>query len=111
MRVVRPDGSGGRDVVTTPGHYVEPSFSPDGKSIVYRHSGGDSIRGPFYAEDAGIYVVPAAGGTPLLARESGSDPEFDHTGTRIYVREIRNEKYTLPQHRRADGGIAGARTG
>ena len=95
VRVARPDGSGGRDVVTTPGHYVEPSFSPDGKSIVYRHSGGDSIRGPFYAEDAGIYVVPAAGGTPLLARETGSDPEFDHTGTRIYVREVRNEKYTL----------------
>jgi imidazolonepropionase-like amidohydrolase/Tol biopolymer transport system component len=95
VRVVRPDGSGERDVVTLPGHYVEPSFSPDGKSIVYRHSGGDSIRGPFYTEDAGIYVVPAAGGTPLLARETGSDPEFDHTGTRIYVREVRNEKYTL----------------
>ncbi len=28
-------------------------------------------------------------------RDSGSDPEFDHTGTRIYVREVRNEKYTL----------------
>jgi imidazolonepropionase-like amidohydrolase/Tol biopolymer transport system component len=95
VRVARPDGSSSRDVVTTPGHYVEPSFSPDGKSIVYRHSGGDSIRGPFYAEDAGIYVVPAAGGTPLLARETGSDPEFDHTGTRLYVREVRNEKYTL----------------
>jgi hypothetical protein len=40
-------------------------------------------------------VVPTAGGTPLLARESGLDPEFDHTGTRIYVREVRNEKYTL----------------
>ena len=39
--------------------------------------------------------MPAAGGTPLLARESGSDPEFDHTGARIYVREVRNEKYTL----------------
>ena len=95
VRVIRPDGSGARDVVATPGHYVEPSFSPDGKLIVYRHAGGDSIRGPFYADEAGIYVVPTAGGTPLLARDSGSDPEFDHTGTRIYVREVRNEKYTL----------------
>ena len=73
----------------------QPSFSPDGKLVVFRHAGGDSIRGPYYSEDAGIYVVPAAGGTPLLARDSGSDPEFDHTGARIYVREVRNEKYTL----------------
>jgi imidazolonepropionase-like amidohydrolase/Tol biopolymer transport system component len=95
VRVIRPDGTAARDVVTRPGHYVEPSFSPDGRSIVYRHAGGDSTRGPYYADDAGIYVVPAAGGTPLLARESGSDPEIDPTGTRIYVREVRNEKYTL----------------
>ncbi len=95
VRVVRPDGSGGRDVVARPGHYVEPSFSPDARSVVYRHAGGDSTRGPYYSEEAGIYVVPTAGGTPLLARDSGSDPEFDHTGTRIYLREVRNEKYTL----------------
>ena len=73
----------------------QPSFSPDGQPIVYRHAGGDSIRGPYNSGDAGVYVVPAAGGAPLLARDSGSDPEFDHTGTRIYVREVRNEKYTL----------------
>ena len=92
---MRPDGSGGRDVVTRPGHYVEPSFSPDGKSSSIATPAATRFAGPYYAEDAGIYVVPAAGGTPLLARESGSDPEFDHTGTRIYVREVRNEKYTL----------------
>jgi imidazolonepropionase-like amidohydrolase/Tol biopolymer transport system component len=95
VRIIKPDGTGGRDVVSRPGHYVEPSFSPDGKLIVYRHAGGDSIRGPYYGDDAGVYVVPASGGTPLLAREAGADPEFDHTGTRIYVREVRNEKYTL----------------
>ena len=95
VRVIKPDGSAGRDVVTRPGHYVEPSFSPDSRFIVYRHAGGDSTRGPYYADDAGVHVVPTAGGTSLLARESGSDPEFDHTGTRIYIREVRNEKYTL----------------
>jgi len=98
VRVIKPDGSAGRDVVSRPGHYVEPSFSPDGKSIVFRHVGGDNTRGPFYASDAGIYVVPvdaAGGGEPLLARESGNAPEFDHTGARIYVREVRNEKFTL----------------
>jgi imidazolonepropionase-like amidohydrolase/Tol biopolymer transport system component len=95
VRVVRPDGAAGRDVVTQPGHYVEPSFSPDGQHIVFKRASGDDIRGRFFSADPGIYVVPAAGGVPTLVRESGDTPEFDHSGTRIYVREIRNEKFTL----------------
>jgi Tol biopolymer transport system component/imidazolonepropionase-like amidohydrolase len=95
VRVIRADGSAGRDVVSRPGHYVEPSFSPDGRRIVYRHAGGDQTRGPFFAEDAGIYVVAVEGGDPILVRDSGQSPEFDHTGTRVYVREVRNEKNTL----------------
>ena len=39
--------------------------------------------------------MPTAGGEPVLVSDSGSAPEFDHTGTRIYVREVRNEKFTL----------------
>jgi imidazolonepropionase-like amidohydrolase/Tol biopolymer transport system component len=95
LRVIKPDGTGGRDVISKPGHYVEPSFSPDGQKIVYRHAGADLTRGPLYGEGAGIYVVPTAGGEPLLAREGGSEPEFDHTGTRIYFRDFRNSQNTL----------------
>jgi imidazolonepropionase-like amidohydrolase/Tol biopolymer transport system component len=95
VRIVRPDGTGARDVVSTPGHYVEPSFSPDGRLIVFRSAGGDQIRGPYFSQDPGIFVVPASGGQPVLVRDGGMEPEFDHTGARIYVREVRNEKYTL----------------
>jgi imidazolonepropionase-like amidohydrolase/Tol biopolymer transport system component len=95
IRVVRPDGTDVRDVVSQPGHYAEPSFSPDGKLIVFRKAGGDQTRGSFFSQEAGIYVVPVNGGEPLLVRDSGSDPAFDRTGTRVYVRETRNEKYVL----------------
>ena len=95
VRVIRPDGGGARDVVARPGHYVEPSFSPDGQKIVFRHAGGDRTRGPYFSEQAGVYLVPTAGGEPILVRDSGNDPEFDHTGTRIYLREFRAEKFTL----------------
>ncbi len=95
VRVVRPDGSGGRDVVTKPGHYVEPSFSPDGRQIVYRHAGSDFTRGPLFGEEPGVFVVPASGGEPMLVRDGGASPEFDHTGKRIYLRDVRNEKFTL----------------
>jgi imidazolonepropionase-like amidohydrolase/Tol biopolymer transport system component len=95
VRVIKADGSGGRDVVARPGHYVEPSFSPDAQKIVYRHAGADLIRSPYFGEDAGIYVVPTAGGEPLLAREGGSDAEFDRTGTRLFIRDFRNNANTI----------------
>jgi imidazolonepropionase-like amidohydrolase/Tol biopolymer transport system component len=95
VRVIRPDGSGGRDVVAKPGHYAEPSFSPDGRQIVFSRAGADMTRGPLYGDDPGVYVVPTAGGEPRLVRDGGSSPEFDHTGARIYLRDIRNEMYTL----------------
>jgi len=95
VRMVRPDGGAGRDVVSLPGHYVEPSFSPDGQRIVYRRLAGDQARGPYFGDEPGIYIVSMPGGEPVLVREGGSGPEFDHTGTRIYVREMREEKFTL----------------
>ena len=95
VRVIRPDGGGARDVISRPGHYVEPAFSPDGQKIVYRQAGGDQVRGRYFAADPGVYVVATSSGEPILVREEGSNPEFDHTGTRIYLQETRNEKYTL----------------
>jgi imidazolonepropionase-like amidohydrolase/Tol biopolymer transport system component len=88
IRVVRPDGSGGRDVFARPGHYTEPAFSRDGRTIVFRDTGSDGIRGPLYSGNAGIYVVPADGSAaPRLVREGGSDPSFDATGRRIFVND------------------------
>ncbi len=95
VRVVRSDGAEGHDVVTKPGHYTSASFSPDGQRIVFRQIDGDQTRGRYFSSDPGVYVVPTGGGRPLLVRDEGNDPVFDHTGTRIYVTEVRNEKFTL----------------
>ena len=96
VRIVKRDGSGGRDVVSAKGHYAEPSFSPDGRTIVYRRSDADTIRGQLYGSNAGIYLVGVEGTTPpKLVREGGSDPKFDHTGRRVYIREQRGEKAVL----------------
>src|SRR5207237_426536 len=96
VRVIKTDGSGGRDVFDKPGHYIEASFSPDGRINVYRAAAPDTDRGKLYGSEPGIYVVPTDGSAaPRLVRESGSDPMFDHTGKRIYVTDSRNNKFVL----------------
>jgi len=94
--VIPVDGREGREVVRTPGHYTEPSFSPEGKSIVYRAVGANQIRGITHGESTGIYVAPFDGGDePRLIREAGVEPQFDSTGKRILFRERRGDKFAL----------------
>ena len=62
IRVAPAAGGDGRAVVERPGHYVEPVFSPDGKQIVYRRTGGGPLRTQTFSGSPGVYSVPAAGG-------------------------------------------------
>ena len=79
-----------RDVVTTPGHYIEPSFSPDGRWVTYRKTTSDGTRSDAGTAEPGLYVAAADGSSPpRLVREGGTEPQFDHTGTRLYFREQR----------------------
>ncbi|MGH9349004.1 MAG: amidohydrolase family protein [Vicinamibacterales bacterium] len=95
IRIMRADGAEARDVVATPGHYTKPSFSPDGQSLVYRSTGPDAIRGFTHAVNPGLFIVSLQGGEPLRLRDDARDPQFDHTGERIYFSEVRNEKFIL----------------
>jgi imidazolonepropionase-like amidohydrolase/Tol biopolymer transport system component len=96
VHVAGADGRNVRTVVGRPGHYVEPSFSSDGRWLVYRSVGSDSRRGPLWGDETGIFVVPADGSAaPRRVTRAGVEPRFDHTGERIYLRTQRNERTVL----------------
>lgn len=78
---------GGRSTVITPdpGHYVEPSFSPDGQTVVYRKLPGDNLRSNWWGEEPGIYEISSRGGKPDFLFRDGVKPRFGTTADELYV--------------------------
>ncbi len=70
------------------GIFRTPSFSPDGKWIVYRKDGGNSHQGYIHSKEPGIYIVPVDGSAePKLITPQGSYPQFSADGKRIFYQK------------------------
>lgn len=81
---------GGRSkvITQTPGHYVEPVYSPDGDQIVYRRIGPDGLRSRTWSRDPGVYVVPAKGGESTLVTRKGARPQFGASNDRVFLMSV-----------------------
>ncbi len=88
VRVVPAAGGAGRVVTQQPGHYVEPVFSPDGATIVYRAEGGGYLFSPEWSRETGIFRVPAAGGASRLVTRKGQWPHFGAASDRVFLVDI-----------------------
>jgi imidazolonepropionase-like amidohydrolase/Tol biopolymer transport system component len=75
----------GKNLLTEPGKYIEPSFSPDGNTVVYRKFKGNNITDPTWNFNSGIYHVSSNGGAPKLITKHGHSPSFANSNDRIYV--------------------------
>lgn len=64
--------------------YRTPSFSPDGKWIVFRKEGGSDVLGPAYTAEPGIYIFDSEGNNEKLVTENGNTPRFNKKGDRIF---------------------------
>jgi imidazolonepropionase-like amidohydrolase/Tol biopolymer transport system component len=84
VRVAPAAGGEGRTITREPGHYVEPAFSPDGGTVVYRKTRGGFITSPRWSQDPGLYAVLAAGGEATLVVRDGSLPHFAAAGDRVF---------------------------
>ncbi|MFU8877559.1 MAG: amidohydrolase family protein, partial [Wenzhouxiangellaceae bacterium] len=88
---IAPVGRGrGRVLTDQPGHYVEPSFSPDGEKIVFRKSTGGYLTSPTWSERPGLYVVNRDGSGLERVLDKGSEPQFSADGKRILFNERTN---------------------
>ena len=82
LYLVRPDGTGLHKLLERPGTETGPSWSPDGKTIVF--SGSEWRPGESGPRDS-IFTVPAAGGEVkrLTTGDHDLDPVWSPDGTQI----------------------------
>ena len=76
----------------SPGIYRTPSFSPDGKWIVFVKEGGNSHQGFTHCTEPGIYIMPAIptegrDAEPKLVTPTGEYPQFSADGKRIFYQK------------------------
>lgn len=91
VRVAPAAGGEGRAVTTKPGDYVEPVFSPDGATIVYRQIEGGYLRSPNWSRPTGVFAIPAGGGEPKRVTKDGVLPHFGAASDRVYVLRFGDE--------------------
>lgn len=87
LKIANAAGRNGRAVATSRGVIRDPSFSPDGKLIVYRIAAADKTMGG-YGTQPGIYVVLAGGGASRFVATGDDWPMFSPDGHRIYFIEV-----------------------
>lgn len=70
----------------TGGVYLEPRFSPDGRTVVYTRSRGEYLLSPWPAGERGVFRVAADGsGEPARVTRDGSQPQFGAASDRLYL--------------------------
>ena len=73
-------------LTTSPGKYLEPTLSPDGKQVVYLKARGGYLTSPWHGIETGVFTVSADGkGTPRLLTEDGRAPQFGKNNDHVFL--------------------------
>jgi imidazolonepropionase-like amidohydrolase/Tol biopolymer transport system component len=84
LQLLKLSGGQKQKLNSSAGIYRTPSFSADGKNIVYRKEAGNGHQGYLNGKNAGIYTMAASGGEAKKVCDEGEFPRFSKGGDRIF---------------------------
>ena len=71
-------------LTTEKGNYRFPSFSKDGKLIVYKKEGGNGDQGHTFGKKTGLYIINVDGSNKKHLKVNGDYAVFNNSNDRIY---------------------------
>jgi imidazolonepropionase-like amidohydrolase/Tol biopolymer transport system component len=74
----------GQKITTEKGIYRVPSFSHDGKNLVFTKQEGSGLLGLPFTSKPGNYLMDVATGKTTFVSDKGNNPKFNDKGDRIY---------------------------
>lgn len=95
IRKVRSRGGRSTKITENPGHYLEPQFSPDGDTVVFRKREGGYLLSDVWDEEVGIYSMSAKGGDETLVSLDGFAPHFSNDNDRVFFSDRREGSLNL----------------
>ncbi|WP_432410386.1 amidohydrolase family protein [Rasiella sp. SM2506] len=72
-------------ITSSKGIYRTPSFSKNGKSLLFRKERGNSDQGLTYSKKPGIYSIDITGNNEKFIIENGENPTYTLDGKRIFL--------------------------
>lgn len=75
-------------LTTEPGKFIEPTFSPDGRTVVYRKIGAGSLLPKQWSINTGLYKVSSRGSDAELIARNGRAPMFGAGNDKVYAMDF-----------------------
>ena len=93
IRTISSTGTDEQAITKAKGHYVDPTFSPDGKTVVFGKVSGGYLISPLFSDKPGLYRVPSDGSAPpTLITKRGTNPQFGPENDRVYLTTVESRK-------------------
>ena len=84
VRVAQVRNGRSKVVTTEKGHYIQPSFSPNGNKVLFRKVTGGYLLNGEWSMEPGIYIADSKGGNMRRITKSGDNPHFGEHDQRVY---------------------------